>query len=152
MSGDVAQVRKSLSRGADPNVVDSTAGMTPIAFACVEGHRKIVGLLVEAGADPNRGKSKPLYHAARTGHKRIVKKLLEAGADPNGRNPFETTALTAAAGNGHMEVVKILVNNGANIFHRTKENRRTAIDYAKEEGYAQIADWLDEQAEGNASK
>lgn len=50
-----------------------------------QGHKKIVNLLLKAGASPNaRAKdgATPLVAASSAGHKGIVKKLLKVGADP----------------------------------------------------------------------
>ena len=48
----------------------------------------------------------------------IVRVLLDAGEDPNRFNPVgghsHSTPLHQAAGNGHLDVVKLLVERGAN--------------------------------------
>jgi hypothetical protein len=65
-------------------------------------------------------KAKLLY-ASREGNEQEVARLLAAGADPNasvpGRNPsgevFQYTALYMAAGNGRLEVLRLLLDAGA---------------------------------------
>jgi hypothetical protein len=54
---------------------------------------------------------------AQYGHAEIVRMMLDAGEDPNRFNPVgghsHSTPLHQAAGNGHLEVVKLLVARGA---------------------------------------
>ncbi len=52
--GDVAAVRWLLARGADPNLrwAHWDSGVTPLHLAVLGGHREVVELLVNAGADP----------------------------------------------------------------------------------------------------
>ena len=57
-------------------------------MAAVQGEAEIVGMLLEAGADPNKesaGESEgtPLCAAASWGHAEVVRLLLRHGADPN---------------------------------------------------------------------
>jgi ankyrin repeat protein len=55
--------------------------------------------------------------ASQYGHAEIVKLLLDAGEDPNRFNPVgghsHSTPLHQAAGNGHLDVVKLLIARGA---------------------------------------
>jgi len=58
-----------------------------LALAAQLGHVEIVGLLLEAGEDPNRynpdgnhGHSTPLHQAAFAGHEQVVRLLVERGA------------------------------------------------------------------------
>ena len=67
----------------------------------------------------------PLCDAARTGNLTKIEQLLKAGTDPNqyeerlekyygeGDDYYEGTSLMWAAKKGHTEVVKILLENGA---------------------------------------
>jgi ankyrin repeat protein len=55
-----------------------------------------------------------LLKAAREGYVEKVKDLLARGADPNAIR-LGTTPLHIAAGHGHFDIVKILVENGANV-------------------------------------
>eukprot|EP01043_Picozoa_sp_COSAG02_P104623 COSAG02_NODE_40620_length_403_cov_0.990132_1_plen_59_part_10 len=51
--GETKEVRQRLDQGADPNAVDSDSvpGLWRVASA---GHTEVVGLLLEAGAHPDR--------------------------------------------------------------------------------------------------
>ena len=57
--------------------------------------------------------------AAQFGHVEILRVLLDAGEDPNRYNPpgghSHSTPLHQAAGNGHLEAVKLLVERGARL-------------------------------------
>jgi len=57
--------------------------------------------------------------ASQYGHLEIVRLLLDADEDPNRFNPVgghsHSTPLHQAAGNGHLDVVKLLVERGARL-------------------------------------
>ncbi|XP_065567875.1 mitochondrial disaggregase-like isoform X2 [Artemia franciscana] len=53
-SGNVADVKRLLRRGVNPNV-RHPLGWTPLHVAAMNGYSNIVRLLVEAGADPDAG-------------------------------------------------------------------------------------------------
>ena len=52
--GDVAKARLFIDHGAAVNVIDEEFHSTPLGFAARWGHREVVELLLESGADPNR--------------------------------------------------------------------------------------------------
>ena len=68
------------------------------------------------GADPEE-RHLALAVAAQYGHTEVVRLMLDAGEDPNRFNPpgghSHSTPLHEAAGNGHLETVKLLVARGA---------------------------------------
>jgi ankyrin repeat protein len=51
------------------------------------------------------------------------------------------TALMAAAAGGHVDTVKILLENGANV-GTTSVHGRTALDYAQEGGHTAVVNLL----------
>lgn len=63
-------------------------------------------------ADP---RSEQLFAAARKGDTAEVKKLLEDGVDVNSKTEYGATALSYACDKGHLEVVKILLDNKADM-------------------------------------
>ena len=106
-----------LRAGADPNVVDNEAGMGPL-YAAVDMHRLAVGhgrgnpvpvglldavditrSLLEHGADPNAALKKPILQRQHT----FGDGTLGAGATP----------LMRAAKSGDIELVRVLVDAGA---------------------------------------
>ena len=81
--GDKEQVVALLSSDVDPNVQDNN-GYVPLHDAVIQGHGKIVSILLQAGAhidiqDKEFGYT-PLHDAARQGYNTISKLLLDAGA------------------------------------------------------------------------
>jgi ankyrin repeat protein len=86
--------------------------------AAVYGHREVVKLLLEKGADleakdPKSGRT-PLSWAASNGHEAVVKLLLEKGAELESKDPGSgRTPLSWAASNGREAVVKLLLEEGA---------------------------------------
>ena len=62
---------------------------------------------------PSSSAWKVLLIAARSGHHETVAALMEEKADPEMGKPNGTGPLYIAAQNGHVHVVKILVDGGA---------------------------------------
>ncbi|TBR24596.1 hypothetical protein EPO15_03795 [bacterium] len=87
-------------------------GVTPLIAAADGGHFQTVRLLVEAGADVNRGDSSgftPLMGAACTGHPRMAGFLLQRGARRDALDASGRDALTHAVESGHQrELAPIL--------------------------------------------
>lgn len=78
--GDVAGVNKALEAGADVNATDKDGGTAlDGAFLSPE----VTNLLLEKGADPNKGSYPALISAANCYSLEVMKLLLDAGADPN---------------------------------------------------------------------
>ena len=94
-SGDVEEVKRHLSAGADFNAADEQA-QGALTRAAYWGHEEIVRLLLDAGVNPNiathSGRT-ALHEAAFWGHTGVVELLLAAGADfssldAKGRSPI----------------------------------------------------------------
>ena len=91
--GDIDAVKEFLKNGTDANVKVKGKGNAAAFCSCKESG-KIVELLISNGADVNA-------------------KALQYGDDAKrGRG---ITPLHAAAGNGHVEIAKLLIENGANL-------------------------------------
>ncbi|HET6715216.1 MAG TPA: ankyrin repeat domain-containing protein [Actinomycetota bacterium] len=76
---------------------------TPLHSAASGSHAEVVGVLLEAGADPNARQSggwTPLHAAARGGDVTSVTLLLASGADPEATNDEGTSVLEMARGSG----------------------------------------------------
>ena len=54
-----------------------------------------------------------IFEAAKTGNVEEVKKRIQDGTDVNSREECGATALMRAAGYGHPDVVKALIDTGA---------------------------------------
>lgn len=68
-----------------------------------------------------------------------VQILLNNGADPNTSDEEGYSALHAAAENGHLAVVKILVDHGADVGFKSEY---TALELAQMTGQQSIIDYL----------
>jgi hypothetical protein len=85
--------------------------------------------------------------AADYGRVEIVGLLLDAGEDPNRYNPIgghsHTTPLHQAAGAGHAEVVRLLVERGARLDLRDVLWHATPAGWARYAGKEEIAEYLE---------
>jgi len=93
--GDVDEVRRLITAGADPNAVDRD-GWSPLHDAAWGDRPEIATLLIQAGAKVNRLTSdgtSPLHQAALADCFEVAEVLLKAGADPNLKRADGTTPL-----------------------------------------------------------
>ena len=124
-----------LSKGADPNTQTNENGASVLAGLAYVNKVDCVRLLLEHGADPNRGREEslesPLHHAlARAGdddRTELVQLLIDHGADVNARTRPAVvtynfwrdartrgeTPLHRAAAYASMEIIQLLLNAGA---------------------------------------
>ncbi|HEY5934312.1 MAG TPA: sigma-70 family RNA polymerase sigma factor [Kofleriaceae bacterium] len=83
--------------------------------------------------------SDAFYIACRNGELAIAQLLLEHGADLNAKGYFGATALHWAAHNGHREVVRWLLECGANPDGRDLKFHSTAAGWAIENNHRELA-------------
>ena len=106
---------------------------SPLIQAAENGDVAAIRCLLEAGADPDvpggAGGWTPLMHAIRGNRTGAVLELLEGGADVNARGGNDDTPPMMAAGYGLTEIVRILLEGGADAYAR-KEHGLTALDTA----------------------
>ncbi|KLJ06231.1 hypothetical protein EMPG_10341 [Blastomyces silverae] len=91
-------------------------GRTPLCYAAGSGHRSVVELLLEKGAELNHSDAKgysPLLRATGMGHTQIVKLMLERRADPNTETDLKYTPLLVAAEQGHANLLELLLRKNA---------------------------------------
>jgi ankyrin repeat protein len=119
-AGDVEQVRALITQGQNPDGKDSH-GMTPLVRAARRGDTAVVRTLLEGHADPNLKDSPvtrpgwtPLMNAVHKNQLKVVRLLLAAGADANAAADNGTTPLMLASGDAGSEIVKALLEAGAN--------------------------------------
>src|SRR3990170_7268322 len=79
-----------------------------------------------------------LLDAARSGNLARVTKALDQGADVNAANRYRATALLAAADKGHIDVVKLLIERGADLNIQDTFYKSRAIDMAGQNGHTAV--------------
>ncbi|XP_064212242.1 ankyrin repeat domain-containing protein 17 isoform X4 [Tribolium castaneum] len=140
-AGHLDIVKLLVKHGADVNA-QSTSGNTPLMYGCAGGHTKVVEFLLEHGAnveDHNENGHTPLMEAASAGHVDLAKILLKRGAGINTHsNEFKESALTLACYKGHLEMVRFLLEAGADQEHKTDE-MHTALMEASMDGHVEVA-------------
>lgn len=105
------------NRNSDVNAADPY-GITPLMFAAKSNSSpEIIGILVKAGADinakDNGGKTALMYASESNPHPEIISALAANGANMNTRNNNRRTALMYAARMNNADVVKALIDAGA---------------------------------------
>lgn len=83
-----------------------------------------------------------LFEAARAGDRARVAQLLDAGVDVNAKARYDVTALTFAAGKGHLDVVRLLVERGGDMNIPDTFYRMRAIDLAAGENHFEVVQYL----------
>jgi ankyrin repeat protein len=119
-AGDCELIEPLLHAGADPNRRDGRSfvveisGQTPLLIATRGNALEAVEMLLSVGAKPDgRGSEgdSPLCVAVEAGHADVARILLGAGARADRKG--EQSPLVAAAGEGQLECVKMLIEAGA---------------------------------------
>lgn len=132
-----------LQAGADPYLIESYEGKTPLDYANASGDKAKIKLIKDAMAatKAQRKKDEALVKASKKGDVEKVKKLLAEGANPNayvysyksfyrlGNGGYRLyaagdTSLTAAK---DAKVAKILLDAGANVNSRDEYSCNTAL-------------------------
>jgi len=104
-------------------------GMTPLASATITGNKEIIDILKKKGAHVDHT---PIT-ASKLGLVDELKKSIRvSGCDVNMRDEFDRTALHWATNNGHLEAVKILLDNGAKLFIKDEDDNQP-LDLARDE-------------------
>jgi uncharacterized protein len=114
-----------LRAGANVNAANAI-GVTPLALAAANGSAPLVQELLAHGATPNvaANREPPLLLAAKAGSLTAVRALLIHGAEIDAGEPLQgQTALMWAVSQRHPEVVKALVEGGANVNARSRTSR-----------------------------
>ncbi|PZD28104.1 multiple ankyrin repeat protein single kh domain protein, partial [Pyrenophora tritici-repentis] len=154
-------VKMLLDKGADVNAQGGEYG-NALQAASARGHEQVVKILLDKGADVNAQGGfygNALQAALVEGHEQVVKMLLDNGADVNAQgeeygNALQAAsaggheqggeygnALQAASAEGHGQVVKTLLNNGADV-NAQGGQYGNALQAALVEGHEQVVKML----------
>ncbi|TGO36360.1 hypothetical protein BHYA_0127g00150 [Botrytis hyacinthi] len=115
-NGHIEIVRILIEAGANASISQPDDDYnTPLDLAARKGHKEVVKFLLENGADMNGNSvgANALQTAARAGMKDMVQFLLNAGAEVNASSRIKGDALQSASSEGRVEIVKLLLQNGA---------------------------------------
>lgn len=121
-------------------------GFTPLGLAAFFGHADAVKVLLDYGAtvdgkDQSRFGNTALDAAVAANHADVVRILLAAGAQSNVRDSADYTPLHKAAQNGNLEILRLLVEKGADVA-AVRKGGGTALDEATAKGHAEVAEFL----------
>lgn len=140
--GDLAATRLFLRAGMAADAPDREAH-TASQWAAAQGHRELLELLLERGADPG----KPLVWAAGHGKTDILDLLLQ-------RQPSQAAvseAMHNAAGTRHTDIVRTLLDAGAVVdAPRGQDGSRALIEAARVANLATVQLLLERGADVNA--
>ncbi|XP_029871483.1 ankyrin repeat domain-containing protein 16 isoform X6 [Aquila chrysaetos chrysaetos] len=121
------------------------SGDTLLHHAARYGHRDVLAYLVEVlGMDVeafNSDYKRPLHEAASMGHGECVSYLLERGASVDCLKKADWTPLMMACTRQNLEVIKALVEHGANPLLKNKDGWN-CFHIASREGHPQVLRYL----------
>jgi len=167
--GDLASVKAFLEEGINVNAKGARS-RTALHVAASKGHREVVELLLDHGADVNAGAGynnetvaefaiwgnhseivellvsngadiSPLHLAVSMGDEAKARSLIESGADVNKRTPNGTAPIHIAAHAGFKGIVKLLIDHHANI-NAISDWDWMPLHSAVDKGYKEIAQLL----------
>lgn len=127
---NLGEVKKLIERKA-VDVNESFAdGQTPLMYAALSDREAIFEYLLKKGANPHAtDNSGQTVLMMAVGNKKIVESLIKRGVDINARDEEGRTALRSAILAGKPEIVKLLLEHGADATIVTKDGA-TLLDLA----------------------
>lgn len=117
-------------------------GESPLMMAALKGKPELVRRLIDRKAEVNKPGWAPLHYAATHPSERslpVVRLLLEHHAFIDAQSPNGSTPLMMAALYGHPQVVRLLLEEGADTAMKNEQGL-SAIDFANRAGRKETAD------------
>ncbi|WP_167881689.1 ankyrin repeat domain-containing protein [Leptospira kanakyensis] len=143
--GDYDRVEDLIEVEQNVNQVDHKTEDTPLILAIKKRDTKMVKILLDAAADVNKKGAivAPIHSVSYGCQYDIMKLLIKAKVDlENTERWNNATPLEITASNGHIECVKLLVENGARIDRLPFKN---FISHLASRGYKEIIEYLIEK-------
>ncbi|WRT69382.1 uncharacterized protein IL334_006366 [Kwoniella shivajii] len=127
----------------DYDYIDNINGRSPLHQACIAGSSRLVQLCVENNhlllEKPDAYDRKPIHYAAIHGHPEIVSFLLSKSADPSATDMDGYTPLMHAIIQGHLEVVRIFVQDKITLEPTAISNDLIPLSLACQFGHLEVA-------------
>ena len=146
-TGQTTAARVLLEHSADVNA-GRWDNQTPLHFAWNEG---VTRVLIEYHGNTNSrdmANRTPLHRALQLGRAEAVALiLLENGSDANSRDSTKSTPLHLASRKGYLNLVRVLIQRGADIHARSRG--KTPIQLASAQGHHDVAQLLLEHGAGD---
>ena len=127
-------VENILHQNVDVNDVGGHQG-TALEAACVNGHWKVVQILIDAGAG---SRDNALHIGCSKGDEEVVQILMDAGTDINDTAGYRGTPLEVACSNGHERVVEMLLDARADVNAEIGGFYGSALLAASERGQKEV--------------
>jgi uncharacterized protein len=137
---------------AEPELAHSFSGegWTPLHLAAAFATPEAVSALLAAGApvdavSRNPQQNQPLHAALALGkNPATIQLLLEHGAPVNAAQAGGFTPIFSAGAANRRDLAELLISHGADP-QQKNDAGKTAADFARERGHADLAAWLDAQ-------
>ena len=132
----------------DCNADQSDGVLFQVRNAVINRNHEQVKQFIDQNIDLNSPLIYPLHIAVRNLDYKMVKLLLAANINPEGNltNEDDESCLITAAGLGDLDLVKLLVEAGADVTKYAWGDKRCTADFiAREGGHHDVADWLVQQ-------
>jgi ankyrin repeat protein len=127
-----------------PQHLNATVGLlrSPLAATLYSRHIQVAELLHQHGAVlPTGGNGRTLLHAASKDGLVDVAQWLLIGADANAQDAYHRTSLHEASENGHVGILRLLIEHGADV-HARDQSQSTPLHLASSGGDAETVQLL----------
>lgn len=137
--GELKIIYFLVERGVDlTSTASDESGKAALHVAAGHGHCDIIAVLLQLGSDTSwkdkRGNMAMHYGAAFGRYLQAVQFLIQHGVDLLAKNEAGFTALSIATSYGEVDIMQLLLDNGAHIEASCVEGR-TTLHYAAERGH-----------------
>ncbi|MFH1698947.1 MAG: ankyrin repeat domain-containing protein [Candidatus Zixiibacteriota bacterium] len=150
-AGHVHIVKRLIEAGAELNTVDDDF-ISALSMAIGHGYGDVVSLLLDAGADVDNclvpDRLSPLCSSIAKGRTDWAEKIISMGADVNSADDYGTTALMGAAAIDMVDIVRILLDGGADA-NVTNRDGRSALDFALENASSRVIEILQDTSDAD---